>query len=234
MSVPHRRHRSFKSPSATEVIVAETVAHNEGMRAAGLILAAGRSSRMGRPKALLELDQRSFLERLLCAMAEAGLADVVVVTGEHDLLIRAHLSAGVRPPGCTVRVVTNPTPERGQLSSLLVALEVVETLPDRVDAVVVTPVDHPRVGAGTIRALLDAASTSGAPVTRPVRAGRHGHPVVFGREAFEMLRAAPLEQGARAVVRGLGPRVCEVEIGDPGIDDDIDTPEDYRRLQSGA
>lgn len=204
------------------------------MRAVGVILAAGRSSRMGQPKALLDLQGKSFLEHLLDAMAEGGVSEVFVVTGEHDRAIREHLAARGSVANQAVRAVTNPQPERGQLSSLLVALDAAEALADPVDAVIVTPVDHPRVRPGTIRTLLGAASASGAPVTRPVTPGGRGHPVVFAREVFGMLRGTPSDQGARAVVRALGSRVCDVEVADPGVTDDIDTPEDYRRLQSRA
>ncbi len=200
----------------------------------GIVLAAGQSSRMGFPKALLDLEGKCFLEHLLLAQAEAGIRDVFVVTGAHDAAIRAHLARVALPRGLAVHVVTNPQPERGQLSSLLVAIDAAEALLDAVEAVVMTPVDHPRVRAATYRALLSAAAGSGAPVTRPRSTGGYGHPVVFSRETFDLLRAVPPEEGARAVVRALAPRVCEVAVPDPGVNDDIDTPEDYRRLQSGA
>jgi CTP:molybdopterin cytidylyltransferase MocA len=204
------------------------------MRTVGIVLAAGQSSRMGFPKALLDLEGTSFLEHLLWAQAEAGILGVFVVTGPHDAVIRARLARVALPQGLAVHVVTNPRPERGQLSSLLAAIDAAEAQPGGAEAVVVTPVDHPRVRAATYRALLTEAATSGAPVTRPRTDRGHGHPVVFAREAFDLLRAAPLDEGARAVVRALGPRVCEVTVPDAGVNDDIDTPEDYRRLQSGA
>ena len=79
-----------------------------------------------------------------------------------------------------------------------------------------------------IRLLLARAATSAAPIVRAVHRGEHGHPVIFKRRIFDALRAADPAQGAKAVVRAA--EVEDVETGDPGVVDDIDTPEDYARL----
>jgi molybdenum cofactor cytidylyltransferase len=91
-------------------------------------------------------------------------------------------------------------------------------------------IDHPFVRASTIVTLVSAFHQSRAPVVRPVFEGKHGHPVLFAQRIFDDLRAAPPDQGARAVVRGLGARVLDVEVNDPGVTLDIDTPEDYARV----
>jgi CTP:molybdopterin cytidylyltransferase MocA len=207
------------------------------MQVVGIVLAAGASSRMGRPKALLTVQGRSFLARILAAQTEAGIGQVVLVTGVHDEVIRQHVAeVRVRVP---VELVTNPDPTQGQLSSLLLALDAAEramsrgvtggATPGGVEAILVWPVDFPLVRPATVRALL-AAANAGAPVVRPVFAGRHGHPVLFARRFFPALRAAPPDQGARAVVRALGTEVCDVEVADAGVCEDIDTPEEYARV----
>ena len=94
----------------------------------------------------------------------------------------------------------------------------------------VTIVDHPLVRSGTVRALVEAFAATGRAVVRPVFRGRHGHPVVFARSTFAGLRAAPLDDGARAVVRSIGPAVLDVETDDEGVVTDVDTPDDYARL----
>jgi CTP:molybdopterin cytidylyltransferase MocA len=207
------------------------------MQVAAAVLTGGRSNRMGQAKALLELQGRTFLDRVLDTLVEAGIVDIVVVTGEHDRAIREHLDRSPRP-GAPVQLVANPDPSRGQLSSLHVALDTVEAIErdrggtDPFDAILVALVDFPLVRASTVRALLSAAATTGAPVTRPVAGLVHGHPVVFARETFGALRAAPAGEGARAVVHAMGPRVCNVAVDDPGTCEDIDTPEAYERIKT--
>ena len=78
--------------------------------------------------------------------------------------------------------------------------------------------------------MIGAWSRSGAPVVRPSRGGRHGHPVLFDARVLAELRAADLSAGARAVVRAHAAESLDVEVDDPGAFEDIDTPEDYRRV----
>ena len=195
-------------------------------RLAGIVLAAGASVRMGRPKALLPIGRELFVTRTVRVLAEAGVAPILVVGGDaHD-----GIRAALRPVGCPVTVVSNPRPEAGQLSSLLVALETLDSIDPGVSGAMVWLVDVPLVQPGTVRRLCSAFAETGAPVVRPALGSRHGHPVVFAREIFDALRRADLEHGAKPVVRALGERVLDVEIADPGAYVDIDTPDDYARL----
>jgi molybdenum cofactor cytidylyltransferase len=187
-----------------------------------LILSGGESARMGSPKALLTIGGETFVERLLRVARAGGADDVVVVTGTHDREIRDALGA---PPITAVRIVTNPAPEGGQISSLVAGLDVVDR--PGVEAVLVMLVDHPLVAPGTVAALLAAWRPARPPVVRPRYEGRAGHPVIFDRAAFGPLRGA-LEDGARGVVRRFGPMVVEVDVADQGVRLDIDTVEDYR------
>jgi molybdenum cofactor cytidylyltransferase len=192
-----------------------------------IVLSGGDSSRMGRAKALLEIAGETFLARVVRTLRAGGADDVVVVTGAHDAaIVRALLSDEIRVG--PVRVVRNPTPERGQLSSLVTGLDVVDR--PGVAAVLVTLVDVPLVRPATVAALLAAWRSSRAPVVRPRFEKRHGHPVVFDRAVFDELRAAPLDEGARTVVHRLGRAVIAVDTDDEGVCLDIDTPEDYASL----
>lgn len=195
---------------------------------AGIVLAGGASRRMGTAKAALVLDGRSFLECVLAALREAGLDDVLVVSGSaHDAVLRA------LPPGDHARVLRNPDPGRGQLSSLKVALGVVRSREPRPDGVVVALVDHPAVQAATIARLVAAwADATHAAIVVPTFAGRRGHPVLFAADVWDELLATPDEIGARAVVHADASRVLEVAVDDPGVRVDVDTPEDFRRLTS--
>jgi molybdenum cofactor cytidylyltransferase len=192
----------------------------------GVVLAGGASSRMqGRPKALLPAGPggETFLERIVSTLRAGGVDDVVVVTGHRPAPI-VHRAALLRP---MVRVVRNPHPERGQLSSLLAALEAVDR--PGVRAMLVTLVDLPLISVATVRAVLDAYGRTGAPLVRPVRDGRHGHPVVFDRALFRELRQADPAGGAKPVVRAHAADECVVTVEDDGAFTDVDTPEDYRR-----
>jgi CTP:molybdopterin cytidylyltransferase MocA len=118
----------------------------------------------------------------------------------------------------------NARADEGQLSSLLAGLDAVDA---GADAVLVTLVDLPLVRAATVAALLARASRTPASAVRAAYRGRHGHPVIFKRALFAPLRLADPGAGAKAVLRAIA--VEDVDADDPGVVDDIDTPEDYGR-----
>lgn len=187
-----------------------------------VVLAAGASSRMGCPKALLRAGDRSFVARVLNALQAGGAASAVVVVrpGTPDLIAEV---AAAR----FGRAVENPRPEDGQLSSLLVGLDAVEAADT--GGIMVTLVDVPLITAGTVRTLFERAQHSTAPILRAVHRGRHGHPVIFKRAVFAALRQADRAIGAKAVMATYA--VEDVEVDDPGVAEDVDTPRDYERLR---
>jgi len=189
-----------------------------------LILAAGASSRMGRPKALLPIGDGTFVTRVCRTLLEAGVDDLVVVAGAEHHAVAAEIGeAGLR-----ARVVENARRQEGQLSSVLAGLAVADR--PGVDAVLVHLVDTPLVRPETVRAVLDAFRRTNAPIVRPAVGGRHGHPVLFARKVFDDLRRADPAIGARAVVQAHAAEVCDVAVDDEGACRDIDTPEDFARL----
>jgi molybdenum cofactor cytidylyltransferase len=177
---------------------------------------------MGRPKALLPLGGKTFLERILDTAQEAGLDPLRVVVSEHGGAITAAL------PALAPLLLRNERPELGQLHSLRLA---VDSLPEQVRGAVVFLVDHPLVRVETVTALLAAASATLKPVAVPVHRGRRGHPVYLGRETFLALFEAPLERGARAVLEDHPERVAEVAVADPGVLVDVDTPAEYEEVR---
>jgi molybdenum cofactor cytidylyltransferase len=190
-----------------------------------IILAAGASTRIGRPKALLPVARGgdTFVARLLGTFTGAGVGDVIVVIGAHAERVRdalTHLPT-------LARIVENREYERGQLSSLVAALDVVDR--PGVRAVLAMPVDMPLVTSTTVRAVVDAYRAARRPIVRPVVGDRHGHPVLFDRSVFGDLRSADLSRGARAVIAAHLPDVLDVPVEDAGAIQDIDTPEDYER-----
>jgi molybdenum cofactor cytidylyltransferase len=180
---------------------------------------------MGTPKALLpDADGRAFVARIVRTFASAGITEILIVTGsQHDAIAAAVMAD--RPP-VTPRVVRNPDPSRGQLSSLWVGLDAVH--PDAA-GLLMTLVDVPLLRASTVRAVVEAWHERHAPIVRPAMGDRHGHPVLFDRATFDELRRAPLAEGAKAVVHAHADRVVNVPVDDPGCLIDIDTPGDYER-----
>lgn len=177
------------------------------------MLAAGRSSRMGQSKAGLKLGESTFLGTILQRLPPD--LWVAVVAGEETPL----------PEG--VLVLPNPRPEDGQLASLRVGLQAgAADFPFTLVALV----DQPCVAASTYARLVQAAGAGGGDLWVPTRGGRRGHPVVFGRACYEDLLGGPLEQGGRWVVGRHRSRRVEVEVDDPEIFRDVDTPADYERL----
>lgn len=195
-------------------------------RLIGIVLAAGESRRMGRPKALLPCppDGHTFVSQAVRTLHTGGIAEVVVVGRPQDSALRTEVSRQSPP----VAYLENPTPERGQLSSLLVGVSYAEAC--EADGVMVLPVDIPSVKAATVQSLREAFDRGADPIVRAVYQDQHGHPVIFGRPVFAELRAADLSVGAKEVLRRDPARVCEVGVDDPGVLRDVDFPDDYRRL----
>ena len=91
-------------------------------------------------------------------------------------------------------------------------------------------VDVPMVAVSTVTSVIEAWRRTRAPIVRPAIGDRHGHPVIFDRALFDELRRAPLEAGAKSVVRAHEPDILNVIVDDEGCLTDVDTPEDYRRI----
>ncbi len=194
----------------------------------GIVLAGGKSSRMGRPKALLPISpsRETFLERVSRTLLEGGAHEVLVVVGADAGVIRAEAREMQR-----VRIVDNPGFEQGQLTSLLAGLQHIDET--AVSGALVTLIDVPLVSAETVHLLIAAHRDTRAPIVRPVSKGRHGHPVIFHRRLFDALRHADPAQGAKAVVHANQASIVEVPVDDEGAFIDIDTREDYERWIGG-
>jgi molybdenum cofactor cytidylyltransferase len=184
---------------------------------AGIILAAGESSRMGSPKALLEFRGETFLGRLIRCFEE-HCSPVIVVLGHQPEVIRA----GVRSPGAA-KFVLNAEYQLGQFSSLQCGLR---TVPSDSEGVIFTPVDHPNIESATVSQLI----RSRALIAIPQYLGQHGHPVFFSCSLVpEFLALAPDNQ-ARTVLHRHASDIRYVDVPDAGILDDIDDPNAYYTL----
>jgi molybdenum cofactor cytidylyltransferase len=109
----------------------------------------------------------------------------------------------------------------------------ISALSSESEAAVVNLVDHPLVSTETIKAVIDSFRAAPLPIVIASYQGKRGHPVLFSSQIYGEILAAPLDQGAKVVVRKDPARVREISLNDPGILADIDTPEDYKRYTAG-
>jgi CTP:molybdopterin cytidylyltransferase MocA len=182
---------------------------------AGILLAAGQGSRLGQPKALIDLDGQPLAERGVALLREGGAAPVIVVTGAVAVDLRGVIS------------VHNPDWRTGMGSSLVAGLGLV---PAQCPAAVVALVDQPLVGPEAVRRLI-AAHAAGASVAVAAYGGRPRNPVLLGREHWpEVIALATGDAGARPFLRAHPDLITLVECGDTGRPDDIDTRADLDRI----
>jgi CTP:molybdopterin cytidylyltransferase MocA len=187
---------------------------------AGVLLAAGSGSRLGRPKALVELDGVRLVDRGIWLLQSGGASPLVVVTGAAPVSL---------PPG--VISVFNPDWASGMGSSLAAGLGAV---PDGSAAAVIALVDQPLVGPAAVDRLI-AAFEGGARVAVAAYDGQPRNPVLIAREHWaEVAGLAAGDVGARPFLRAHPDLVTLVECGDTGRPDDVDTPDDLARLTGPA
>src|SRR5581483_1980013 len=194
----------------------------------GVILAAGASSRMGRDKALLPWPPGGAGTFLSAAME-------MLAPHTELLIVVAGANAPSLEPVVSSRgayLAPNPEPERGQLSSLQIGLQ--EVLNRGRDTALVTLVDRPPASHATVAKLRSAymdASGDGWAVV-PEFAGRHGHPVVMGRDLIGAMLRAPVTSTARDVEHANQAHILYLPVDDANVVANVNTPEEYAQLKS--
>ncbi|HET6144964.1 MAG TPA: nucleotidyltransferase family protein [Candidatus Acidoferrales bacterium] len=188
---------------------------------AAVILSAGASTRMGRPKALLPYREGTFLEHLIQVTRhpQIGITRVVLGAGAENIQAAAKLDDSL--------VVVNPEWELGQLSSIwagVLSLEGVET-----DGIILCPVDHPLVSARLVSELVERFYEAKKAIVLPTYKGKRGHPMIFSSQLFGELLAAPAETGARAVVWAHAADVLEVPTDEEGVILNLNDPDMLKR-----
>jgi len=190
---------------------------------AALILAAGESRRMGSPKALIPYHGLTFVEHLLAATRHPRVGVTRVVLGAGAGEIRTKL------PVKDSQIVVNEEWERGPLSSIQAGLR---SLPDNdVEAALICPVDHPLVTLRLVGAMIGAFDRSGKAIVLPTYLGRRGHPVLFAKRLFAGLMNAPMDVGARAVVRAHPDEIESVPTEEEGVVLNLNDPAALQRLR---
>jgi len=198
---------------------------------AGLILAAGESSRMGTDKALLpwppvegqSSSQDTFLSAAIKSLAQSTDFVVVVAGGNESSFTPVVYAVGAS-------IIANPNPSRGQFSSLQVGLR--EILNRGRDAAIITLVDRPPAAASTVQALREAFENTPNNIWAvvPEFSGKHGHPFLAGREMIERFLREPVTGNARDVEHRHHEHIQYVAVSDPFVALNINTPEDYAAL----
>ncbi len=190
-----------------------------------IVLAAGESTRMGRPKALLPWGDITLIEYQIQQLHDAGVEDIVVVLGHAADEVREHVPPSTGSGG-TIRVVVNEAFREGRASSLRAGAA---ALPDDADAIVVLNVDQPRPSE-LLRRLLEAHASSEALISRPVFGTKHGHPILLAGSLLGELRSVEEgSQGLLGVVNAHRPEMRDVDLEHDGILIDFNTPEEYEK-----
>ncbi len=187
----------------------------------GILLAAGRSQRMGQPKLLLPWHGVPLVRHAAEIALASKLAELLVVVGHRAEHVKAAL--GDLP----VRIVHNDGFLAGQSTSIQAGIL---ALRQDAEAVVVLLADQPLLQAATVNALLAAYAASAAPIVAPRYAGRRGNPVLLARSLFPALLALTGDQGARPLLRNHAAQIAWVDVADEGILLDVDTPEMFQSL----
>ncbi|MFQ5541987.1 MAG: NTP transferase domain-containing protein, partial [Candidatus Binatia bacterium] len=177
-----------------------------------VVLSAGESSRMGRPKALLSLEGTPFIERIVSVFKASRVGKIVVVLGHHSKEIKPRIQQ------LPINIVINKDYAKGQLSSLIVALKSLEAekSEETVDGVLVHLVDHPFLNRTLINDMIEKFYDSKKLIVVPRYRGKRGHPVLFARRLFPELLSTPLDLGAKGVVRAHRDDTLEIETEDEG------------------
>ncbi len=194
---------------------------------AAIILAAGLSSRMGRPKLLLPWGGTTVLGQVVSVFAATGMEKILVVTGGEREKVEKHLSELVNY--FPVRAVFNPFYERGaMMSSIQAGLSVLDS---RTQAVLIGLGDQPQVREKTVRDICSAYDKTEYPLIIPSFQNRRGHPWLAARSIWSEMLALPISTTPRQFLSSYTGKTKYVDA-DESILQDLDTPEDYARMQS--
>ena len=187
-----------------------------------VVLSAGESSRMGRPKALLPIDGQTFIERIVAALKQTKVGKIIVILGHNARELEAKISH------LPVQILINTDYKQGQLSSLQLAVRDLQADAD-CDGMLVHLVDHPYLAPLLVEEMIRRFYETKKRIIVPKFRGRRGHPVIFSHALFDELLSAPMAEGAKAVVNAHRAETLEIDTQEEGIAVDIDTPELYQQ-----
>ncbi len=184
-----------------------------------IILAAGQSKRMGKPKPLLRFNDQTFLEQIISVLKHSDVDRITVVLGAEADTIRKSVDL------TGTNIVINHDYQRGQLSSLTAGIK---ESPEDTEAILICLVDNPFITEEVVNKIVQTFKETNNPIIVPVFDKERGHPTLFSRSLFNELLSAPEEKGARHVLYSNEDKVLELEVSEHGILIGIDTQEDYK------
>lgn len=188
---------------------------------AAIVVAAGLSTRMGRPKPLLQYGDRTVIEQIVSVLEGSRLDDIVVVIGHERHAVEERLSA------TAARMVFNPHySEREMLSSVQCGLAALE--PDT-DAALIALCDQPQIDAAVVRAIVEAYRAGRGGLIIPSFEMRRGHPILIDRHYWPEVVALGADESLRTVINAYADRIVNIEVDTDSVIRDMDTPADYRR-----
>jgi molybdenum cofactor cytidylyltransferase len=196
------------------------------MNIAAIVPAAGRSERMGRPKLTLPLGETTVIGRVVASLRQAGIDLVVVVAPPADAPGGAALVVEAEQAGAEV-VVPDERPPDMRASFERGLDRLAQTAQPRV--VVLAPADSPGLTPELAARVVERAASEPDAIVIPTHAGRRGHPIALPWELALQSRTLPTGVGLNALVALNAAKVVELDAGEPGALDDLDTPEDYER-----
>ncbi len=192
-----------------------------GKKIAGVILAAGSASRMGKTKQLLPFEKNTLLGQVIQNAGESTLHEIIVVLGySADKIEKAIDLSGTK-------IVRNTAYSKGQSTSLIKGLENISSI---CDAAIFLLGDQPLVSAAIINRLIDAFETSIAPIIIPYCNGKRGNPVIIARSLFYRLKSLSGDTGPRVLFDEFKESILKVSIPNEAILVDVDTKNDYKNL----
>jgi molybdenum cofactor cytidylyltransferase len=193
-----------------------------GLKVTAVLLAAGRSQRMGTPKQLLKIEGKPFIRHCLDALVTSGIADIVVVLGAFQEKIEPVIT------DLPVRIVSNPAMESEMAESVRLGLDAVD---DQSSGILIHLCDHPLVTAETCEKLLNAHLSDPFKIVIPTYEARRGHPTLF---PTSLIRAILSGGNLKDIIRANSESVESVSVDDQGTIWDIDSLDDYNRLLAKA
>lgn len=186
---------------------------------------AGASRRMGRPKLLLPYRDGTLVGAVVEALRGGGVSTIVLVTSPED----EDLRAWAREAG--VMTAVNPDPQRGMLSSIR---EGIAALGRTGEILLVSPADLPALRSETVAALVQRMEETGAPLAVPVYQGKRGHPLAIAPALIPEIDTLDPDVGLKQLRDRHEALLLEMEVEDPGVVEDVDTPEEYEKIANGS
>lgn len=185
-----------------------------------IILAAGESKRMGKPKPLLRIKNKTFLEQIIFELKLSDIDRITVVLGADAEKIKNSIDLS------GTNMVFNENYRNGQLSSLIAGLK---DIPEEVEAILVFLVDNPFITKEIVNKIISKFKEANSAIIVPVFGKKRGHPTLFSKSIFNEIISAPKDRGARYVIYSNREKTFEIKMNEKEILAGINTPEDYKK-----